>query len=126
NLRRGSIFGHAAVPEVLAVSASPASNPGMIESYSSAGPATILFPSAETRPKPDLNGIDGVATSRPGFNPFIGTSAAAPHVAAVIAIVMQRRGLCTIAHDVAAILKKTAINTASSRFESDFPAGGAS
>src|SRR5262249_45557783 len=125
NVRSGSVFGHAAVPEVLAVSASPASNPGVIESFSSAGPATILFPSAETRLKPDLNGIDGVATSRPGFNPFFGTSAAAPHVAAVAAIVMQSRGVGTTAQSVAAILKATATNLGPAGFDFDFGTGRA-
>ena len=123
NVRSGSIFGHAAVPEVLAVSASSASNPGAIESFSSAGPATILFPSAETRLKPDLNGIDGVMTSRPGFNPFFGTSAAAPHVAAVAAIVMQSRDVGATAQSVAAILKATATDLGPPGFDFNFGAG---
>ncbi|HEV8674910.1 MAG TPA: S8 family serine peptidase [Methylomirabilota bacterium] len=84
-----SVFGHPGVPEVLAVAAAPASAPFTIEDFSSAGPATILFPAVEVRPKPDITGTDGVATSRPGFNPFYGTSAAAPHVAAVAALMVQ-------------------------------------
>jgi subtilisin family serine protease len=84
-----SVFGHPAVPEVLAVAAAPASSPTVAEDFSSAGPATILFPTRQVRRKPDLTGIDGVATSRPGFNPFYGTSAAAPHVAAVAALTIE-------------------------------------
>ncbi len=88
NTPADSIFGHAAVPEVLAVAASPASDPTALEGFSSRGFATSLFPPV-VRNKPDLTGIDGVSTSRPGFNPFFGTSAAAPHIAGVAALVAQ-------------------------------------
>ncbi len=40
-----------------------------------------------SRQKPDITAADGVATSAPGFNPFFGTSAAAPHAAAIAALV---------------------------------------
>ncbi|AFC99382.1 Subtilisin-like serine proteases (peptidase S8 family) [Methanocella conradii HZ254] len=81
-----SIFGHAAVPGVISVGAIPASNPNSIESFSSQGPVTITYPSQQ-RQKPDICGIDGVSvTGSGGFsNPFYGTSAAAPHVAAIAA-----------------------------------------
>ncbi|MDR7492364.1 MAG: S8 family serine peptidase [Armatimonadota bacterium] len=84
-----AIFGHPAAPEVLAVAATPASDPTRIEAFSSGGPVTILFPVPEVRSKPDLTGVDRVSTSRPGFDLFPGTSAAAPHVAAVAALVLQ-------------------------------------
>jgi subtilisin family serine protease len=82
-----SIFGHAAVPNAVAVAAAPASSPSTIEYFSSLGPVTIAYPSPETRQKPDITGIDGVAvTGAGGFpSPFYGTSAAAPHIAAVVA-----------------------------------------
>jgi len=38
------------------------------------------------RQKPDITAADGVATAAPGFNPFYGTSAAAPHAAAIAAL----------------------------------------
>jgi PKD repeat protein len=82
-----SIFGQPAVPNVIAVAAVPASDPSTIEPFSSRGPVTISYPSAVSRSKPDISGVDGVAvTGVGGFgSPFYGTSAAAPHVAAVVA-----------------------------------------
>ena len=82
-----SVFGHAAVPDVITAAAVEWSTPSTIESYSSRGPVTITYPTPEIRAKPDITGVDGVSiTGAGGFsNPFFGTSAAAPHVAAVAA-----------------------------------------
>jgi uncharacterized repeat protein (TIGR01451 family) len=38
------------------------------------------------RQKPDITAADGVSCAAPGFNPFYGTSAAAPHAAALAAL----------------------------------------
>jgi hypothetical protein len=38
------------------------------------------------RQKPDIAAADGVSTDVPGFQPFFGTSAAAPHAAAIAAL----------------------------------------
>ena len=84
-----SVFGHPAVNGVISVGAIDAGDPGNdnIESFSSRGPVTIRYPASESRPKPDICGVDGVSvTGAGGFpTPFYGTSAAAPHVAAVCA-----------------------------------------
>jgi subtilisin family serine protease len=37
--------------------------------------------------KPDFTGADGITARTPGFNPFYGTSAAAPHCAGVAALI---------------------------------------
>src|SRR6185436_19281592 len=39
------------------------------------------------RNQPEIAAADGVKTTVPGFNPFFGTSAAAPHAAAIAALV---------------------------------------
>ena len=87
NVPADSIWGHPAVPDAIAVAAANQSTPSTIEDFSSQGPVTIAFPVAESRPKPDITGVDGVSvTGAGGFhNPFYGTSASAPHVAAVVA-----------------------------------------
>ncbi len=86
-----SIFGHPAVPGAVAVGAIRAGDPGNddIEYFSSRGPVTIAYPVPESRLKTDISGIDGVSiTGAGGFpNPFYGTSASAPHVAAVAGLV---------------------------------------
>jgi uncharacterized repeat protein (TIGR01451 family)/fimbrial isopeptide formation D2 family protein len=72
------------------------------ESFSSDGPRRIILngvtgaeltPGNRTstggvvRQKPDITAADGVSVAAPGFNPFYGTSAAAPHAAAIAALV---------------------------------------
>jgi uncharacterized repeat protein (TIGR01451 family) len=70
------------------------------ESFTSDGPRRIILdptgveltPGNRTstggilRQKPDVTAADGVATATPGFDPFYGTSAAAPHAAAIAAL----------------------------------------
>ncbi|MDE2024684.1 MAG: PKD domain-containing protein [Gammaproteobacteria bacterium] len=90
----GSIYGQSALPypyEVTAGAVSAQNNPTyQIESYSSQGPVFFFQPAsgASTRMKPDFVGVDGVSiTGAGGFpNPFYGTSAAAPHIAGLIAL----------------------------------------
>jgi hypothetical protein len=107
----GSIFGHPAVPGALASAAIDASDPGndTVESYSSQGPSRIVFPSLEIRDKPDISASDGVEVG--GFgdfpSPFFGTSAAAPHVAAVAA---QLLGGLGTAPEVLQALKDGAVD----------------
>ncbi|MGE3539197.1 MAG: S8 family serine peptidase [Candidatus Tectimicrobiota bacterium] len=94
NVPAGSVFGHPCVRDVLAVGAIDAHDPGFdtLEGFSSRGPCEVFFPNHEWRTKPDLVGADGVMTSLPDFTPFFGTSAAAPHVAAVVALLMEAAG----------------------------------
>ena len=52
-------------------------------------PGNFLFSTSggQTLQKPDAAGADGVNTATPGFAPFFGTSAAAPHLAGIAALV---------------------------------------
>ena len=95
----GSIIGHPALDEVVAVAAIDAADPGLdqIEAFSSRGPARVDFPAREDRAKPDLAGFDGVSISNAGgfpacppFCAFFGTSAASPHTAGVAALLLQK------------------------------------
>ena len=77
------------------------------ETFSSDGPRKIFFNpngtaitpnnflfatnGGTTLVKPDLSAADGVSTKTPGFQPFFGTSAAAPHAAAIAALVLSAR-----------------------------------
>jgi len=92
-----SIFGHAAVNGVISCAAvdqavgTPWCTP---EAFSSQGPSTIRYPSSEDRPTPQFMAADGVRiTGAGGFGSgtagnkrFFGTSAAAPHAAALVAL----------------------------------------
>jgi hypothetical protein len=70
---------------VLSVGAVGASDPGTIEFYSSLGPTN------DGRTKPDITGVDCVSvTGAGGFtSDFCGTSAAAPHIAGIAALLLQ-------------------------------------
>jgi subtilase family protein/CARDB protein/List-Bact-rpt repeat protein len=74
-----------ALGDTIAVGAVGADTPAEIEPFSSRGPTF------DGRRKPDLVGVDGVIVTGAGGFPsvFLGTSAAASHVAAVAALLLQ-------------------------------------
>jgi subtilisin family serine protease len=121
-----SIPGHANASGAISVAAANADNPGVIADYSSQGPVNIVFPVLETRAKPDITGIAGVAvTGAAGFsNPFFGTSAAAPHIAALAALVRQANPALS-ATQVKQTLMATAADLGAAGFDYVFGAGGA-
>ena len=59
--------------------------------------------------KPDITAADGVSTSVPGFTSFFGTSAAAPHAAAIAGLV-KSKNLAMTAAQVSAAMTSTAID----------------
>lgn len=71
-------------PNVITVGAVPYNDPTNIEVYSSQSPAYGII-------KPDLAAPDIVSTESYGINAFRGTSAAAPHVAGVCALVKEAK-----------------------------------
>ncbi|HVD39020.1 MAG TPA: S8 family serine peptidase [Solirubrobacterales bacterium] len=103
-----AVFGHAGAASAIAVAAVPYSDSSRIERYSSRGPVAHLFGpvegpgsavplgAPEVISKPDLAATDcGVTTffASPSASRwrFCGTSAAAPHAAAVAALVRQAK-----------------------------------
>ncbi len=112
----GNVFGHFAAASAItvgAVDARTAAGAGgifngteSVRTYSSDGPRRIFFQPDGTAitagnfsstggrevAKPDGVTADGVSTSTPGFSPFSGTSAAAPHGAAIAALMLEAAG----------------------------------
>lgn len=101
-----TIFGHSGAASAISVGAVPYNDSAKPEYYSSRGPVTHYFgpvsgtssapklASPETVAKPDLVATDGGANTffgipESGIWRFYGTSAAAPHAAAVAALVRQ-------------------------------------
>jgi subtilisin family serine protease len=92
-----SILGHAMSADVMTCGAVDASSPTFPEPFSSMGPSnsirgysfpgTVASSTRTDRHKPDVVAPDDVSTTVPGWSSFSGTSAAAPHVAGLAALV---------------------------------------
>jgi hypothetical protein len=108
-----TIFGHNGAAAAMSVAAVPASNSSLVEPFSSRGPVTHHFapvngttpaerlPQASVLDKPDIAASDGTVTtffppSATGVSRFFGTSAAAPHAAAVAALEMEAAPEATV------------------------------
>ncbi len=110
------IYGHSANPNVVAVAAmNVLATPTLAAPGGHYLPAdTETFSSLGTNGKPDVTGVDAGQTSFPlgvnGLSPFYGTSAAAPSVAAVVALMMDANPLLrALPKEVARILEATAL-----------------
>ena len=112
----GQTFGHTAGENTIGVAAVDARSAGgdngvfdgteSVETFSSDGPRQMFFQpdgtpitpgdfsstGGEVLDKPDIAAADGVSTSTPGFQYFPGTSAAAPHAAAIAALMVEAAG----------------------------------
>lgn len=108
----GQTSGHAAARGALGVAAVDVRTAGpggvfdgteTVEFFSSDGPRRVFFEAdgspigagpptdggGELRAKPDLSAADCVSTATPGFAIFCGTSAAAPHAAALAGLLLE-------------------------------------
>ncbi len=88
-----TVFGHHDALGQMGVAAAFHSS-NTVEPFSSRGPSQKFFdafgnPINEVRDSPNITGPDGVITTTPGFGAFFGTSAAAPHVAAVAVLMLD-------------------------------------
>ncbi|WP_312872835.1 S8 family serine peptidase [Kibdelosporangium persicum] len=85
-------------------------------------PGNVSSTGGEVRQKPDLTAADGVATTVPGFERFYGTSAAAPHAAAIAGLVLSGNpGLAPA--DVREALMNTSVDIAQAGFDNRAGAG---
>ena len=87
-------------------------------------PGNLLFATngGTTLQKPDIAAADGVAARTPGFYPFFGTSAAAPHAAGIAALVLQVQPGWTPAQVLNAI-KSTALDSMAAGVDRDSGSG---
>jgi subtilisin family serine protease len=82
------------------------------QAESSRGPVTHYFDAAvnrlatpEVRQKPDVAGATCVSTTVPGFATFCGTSAAAPHIAGIAALMLSANPNLTV-QDLYAVMRQ--------------------
>jgi hypothetical protein len=129
NVASGSIFGHPCVRDVLTVGAVDVHSAGFgtLEDFSSQGPCELFFPTHEFRTKPDVAAADGVSTSLPDstpFTPFFGTSAAAAHVAAVAALLIEAGGPGMVSNTrIANVLRLAALDRGTPGVDNNFGHG---
>ena len=79
-------------------------------------PGNVSSTGGTTRSKPDITAADGVATSVAGFQPFFGTSAAAPHAAAIAALLLSGKPTATPAQ-IRSALVSSAIDLGAPGFD---------
>jgi hypothetical protein len=95
-----SVYGQSNAPSSITVGATDIENPTEVRDYSSQGGAPIWLDADGNRlvnpilrNKPEIYAPDGVATNFPIDSPlaeFFGTSASAPHIAGVVALMLDR------------------------------------
>jgi hypothetical protein len=82
-------------------------------------PGNFSSTGGELRAKPDVTAADCVSTSTPGYGVFCGTSAAAPHVAAIAALLLELGGGGTTAADVRDALEQGTLDIGAAGHDRD-------
>jgi subtilisin family serine protease len=80
-------------PDITGIDGDPLLNPQQRSKPDITGIDSDQLLNPQQRSKPDIAGIDNISTTVPGFGKdFKGTSAAAPHIAGVVALMEQAAG----------------------------------
>ena len=143
--KSSTLYGHSNALGTIAVGAADyldtpefSTSPPLLRDYSSGGGTPIFFdsngtrkPTTENRAKPAITATDGANTTfffpgadreGDGFPNFSGTSAAAPHAAAVAALLLEA-DLTLTPPQIRSILQETAIDMGTAGFDADSGAG---
>jgi Subtilase family len=141
----GQIFGHTGATGCIAVAAvnyatADGGDGGFIggagepvETFSSDGPRRIIYEADGTaitpgdfsstggtlRNKPEIAAADRVSTATPGFGTFAGTSAAAPHAAAIAALIIEKIGPGWTPEDVRSAMFNSAFDIEAAGYDYD-------
>jgi len=142
----GTTKGHSMPANAFGVAAAPAVGPfpgpfttaSVLETFTSDGPRRVFFNGDGTaitpgnfsstggllRQKPDITAADGVSVSGVGgfASPFFGTSAAAPHAAAIAGLIKSAKPLFTPAQ-IRIALTSSALDVAGAGVDRDSGAG---
>lgn len=142
----GQIAGHAGAVSAFGVAAVDVADAGgtgsvfdgseSIETFSSDGPRRVFYTADGTpitagnfsstggtvRAKPDITAGDGVSTATPGFSTFFGTSASAPHAAAIAALLIEQ-GVATTSAGIRTIMTGSALDIEATGIDNDSGAG---
>jgi hypothetical protein len=149
--KTGASFGHSNATRAISVGAAPYFNTpaynsrlttATIETFSSAGGVPVYFDATGqringttgiTRQKPEITSVDGGNNTffssdyeGDGFPNFFGTSAAAPHAAAVAALMQERAGNKLSPSQILTTMQQTALDMddpATQGFDTDFDFG---
>jgi hypothetical protein len=131
----GAIGDHNSIPECISIGATSvlnsypapfvggARNP--VEDFSSDGPRRLFFDengAARLIAKPDMTAADAVRTSVPDFFRFYGTSAAAPHAAAIAALI-KSYNLNLKSADIRKLMARTTLDIEQPGLDRDSGAG---
>ena len=114
-----TVYGYSNAPSSITVGATEIENPTQIRNYSSRGGSPILIDAEGNRlaqpifrTKPNIYAPDGVSINFPSDSPlaeFFGSSASAPHIAGVVALMLERTDKKLTPKSIRSVLQATAL-----------------